>query len=245
MLVEEIMSHPILAVEPGHTVLDALNVTRYRRIRHLPVVESLGLQGVPEGSPGVGAGVETLDFRDFPLAPPGARLLGIVSDRDLRDACPSILANGTTDFSPLAKARVADIMHAQVVTVHPHDPIEEAARLMYEHRIGCLPVISGAGLVGIVTETDVLRAIVILLGVTSPGSHLDVEVPDRPWHLAEVARLIGDHQVNIASVLIAPGRREQTRVLVFHIQTIDPRRLVRSLETAGYHVLWPAVPKLT
>ncbi len=234
MLVEEIMSRPVLAVESEYSVLEALNVARFRRIRHLPVVESLG----------VANGAREHDFRTLPPAPEGARLVGIVSHRDLRDACPSVLSAGATDFAALARASVADIMHGDVVTVHPHDSVEEAARLLYQHHIGCLPVVSGQGLVGIVTETDVLRAIVTLLGVTSPGSHLEVEVPDRPGHLGEVTRLIGQHQVNIASVLIVPGRREHTRVLVLRVQTIDPRRLVRSLEEAGYHVLWPSGPKL-
>lgn len=233
MLVEEIMSSPVVAVEPGHVILDALNLTRARRIRHLPVVESLGLAEPPA------------DFLQLPPAPVGVQLAGMVSDRDLRDACPSMLTYGATDFSPLARTMVSAIMHTQVITVHPLDPIEEASRLLYEHRIGCLPVVSGAGMVGIVTETDVLRAIVQLLGVTSPGSHLEVEVPDRPGHLAEVARHIASQQVNIASVLLAPGRREHTRMLSMRVQTIDTRRLVRTLEDAGYRVIWPSGPKLT
>lgn len=232
MLVEEIMSRPVLAVEPNHAILEALNLTRFRRIRHLPVVESLGPRS------------QGLDFRTLPPAPSEAKLVGIVSDRDLRDACPSILANGATYFSPLGSTPVADIMRSEVITVHPLDPVEEAARLLFEHRIGCLPVVSAAGLLGIVTETDVLRAIVKLLGVTEPGSHLEVEVPDRPGHLAEVARLISNPGVNIASVLLAPGRRPQTRLLSFRVQTMDTRRLVRTLEEAGYRVLWPSGPKL-
>ncbi|MGE5589256.1 MAG: acetoin utilization AcuB family protein [Bacillota bacterium] len=234
MLVEDIMSRPVRAVEPEYSVLEALNLARFRRIRHVPVVESLG---IPNGT-------REHDFRSLPPAPEKARLVGIVSDRDLRDACPSVLSAGATDFSALARTRVADIMRTDVVTVHPHDPVEEAARLLYEHHIGCLPVVSGQGLVGIVTETDVLRAIVTLLGVSSPGSHLEVEVPDRPGHLGEVTRLIGQHQVNISSVLIVPGRREHTRVLVLRVQTIDPRHVVKHLEEAGYRVLWPSGPKL-
>ncbi|MHB9146375.1 MAG: acetoin utilization AcuB family protein [Symbiobacteriia bacterium] len=232
MLVEEIMSRPVIAVEPEHSVLDALNLARLKRIRHLPVVESLGPGGAPR------------DLKSQPAAPAGAGLVGIVSDRDLRDACPAVVAGGATDVSGLAAVKMSAIMHPHVITIHPLDPIEEASRLLYEHRIGCLPVVSGAGLVGILTETDVLRAIAELLGVTSPGSHLEVEVPDRPGHLAEVSRIISSQQVNIASVLMTPGRRENSRLLSMRVQTIDPRRLVRALEEAGYRVIWPTGPKL-
>lgn len=231
MLVEDIMSRPVVAVEPDHSVLDALNLARLKRIRHLPVVESLG------------AADGTHSLKDLPAAPAGAGLVGIVSDRDLRDACPSALED-CTDISSLAAVKVSAIMHPHVITIHPLDPIEEASRLLYEHRIGCLPVVSGAGLVGILTETDVLRAIAELLGVTSPGSYLEVEVPDRPGHLAEVSRIISSHQVNIASILMTPGKHGNTRLLSMRVQTIDPRRLVRAIEEAGYHVVWPTGPKL-
>lgn len=166
-------------------------------------------------------------IRHLPVLDAG-RLVGIVTDRDLREA---------------GQGRVGDIMQGDVITTHPLDPVGEAARLLSEHRIGCLPVVQGGELVGIVSETDLLRQLVSLLGVDRPGSQIDVTVEDRPGVLAEVADVIRKHRVNVVSVLTPrhpePGRRR----LVFRLGTIDPRRVLADLEGEGYEVRW-AAPRL-
>ncbi len=173
----------------------------------------------------------------------GKRLVGIISDRDLRDVCPSVLDPGHEEL--LDRTKVQEIMHRNPITAHPLDHIGEAARLLYEHRIGCLPVVSGGELMGIVTETDILRSLVQLMGVLKPGSHLEVEVPDRPGMLAGVAGIIRNHRVNINSMLTFPSTRSpESLVLVFHIGTIDPRRIIAELAAAGYQVRWPRPEQL-
>lgn len=234
MLVEDIMTRKVISVSPGDAVIDALRLTRENRIRHLPVIT----RGDHEPAPGAG---------HKPVAPgperPGAdgeeqgRLVGIVSDRDLRDACPSILCPGDDDL--LRRTPVGKIMHTRVVTAHPLDPIEEAARRLYEHRIGCLPVVRGEGLIGIVTETDLLRCLVELTGVLKPSTSLEVEVPDRPGMLADVAGIVKRYGINIISVLTTPGRSPDTKTLTLRVATIDPRRLARDIEDAGHRVYLP------
>lgn len=166
-------------------------------------------------------------IRHLPLLEAG-RLVGIVTDRDLREA---------------GQGRVGDIMQPDVITTHPLDPVGEAARLLAEHRIGCLPVVQAGDLVGIVTETDLLRQLVSLLGVDRPGSQIEVTVEDRPGVLAEVADVIRQHRVNVVSVLTPRHREPGKRRLVFRIATIDPRRVIADLKSRQYEVRW-AAPQL-
>jgi acetoin utilization protein AcuB len=169
----------------------------------------------------------------------GGRLVGIISDRDLRSATPAL---GDPDRAKsLQRIRVADEMAKEVVTVRPEDPIEEAAREMYERKIGCLPVVEGDDLVGIVTSSDVMRAFVWLVGAHEPGSRVEVALSRRPGVFAGVAGILQNVGVNIVSVLASSEGEDEAgeRVAVFRIDTIDSRKVVEGLETAGYAVRWP------
>jgi acetoin utilization protein AcuB len=125
------MSLSPTTVGPATSVSEAREVMRRKVIRHLLVTE-------------------------------GERLVGIITDRDIRLNLPS----PATSLSVweinylLAKLTVGDVMTKAVITVEPERPIEDAARLILEHRIGALPVMEDGRLVGILTETDLLRAFV-------------------------------------------------------------------------------------
>ncbi len=175
----------------------------------------------------------------------GGRLVGVISDRDLRSATPAL--GDPARAEALRRIRVADEMAKEVATVHPEDPIEHAATEMYERKIGCLPVVvEGDGLVGIITPSDVMRALVHLVGAHEPGSRVEVALSGRPGALAGVAGIFQSEGVNIVSVLASPDNEEEAgtkrRVAVFRIDTIDPRRVAESLRGAGYSVLWPPEP---
>jgi acetoin utilization protein AcuB len=165
--------------------------------------------------------------------------VGIISDRDLRLATPAL---GDPDRAlALKRIRVADEMAKEVVTARPEDPIEEAAMEMYERKIGCLPVVGDDGLVGIVTSSDVMRAFVRLVGGHEPGSRVEVALSRRPGAFAGVAGILQNAGANIVSVLASSEGEDESgaRVAVFRIDTIDPRRIVESLQAAGYAVRWP------
>ena len=169
----------------------------------------------------------------------GGRLVGMISDRDLRSATPAL---GDPDRAEaLERIRVADEMAKEVATVRPEDPIEEAAIEMYERKIGCLPVVDDDDLVGIVTSSDVMRAFVRLVGAHAPGSRVEVALSRRPGAFAGVAGILQNAGVNIVSVLASSKGEDEAgeRVAVFRIDTIDPRRVVEGLEAAGYAVRWP------
>ncbi|NLC76065.1 MAG: CBS domain-containing protein [Clostridia bacterium] len=168
----------------------------------------------------------------------GERLVGIVSDRDLRDVSPSNLLQAQ-DIDILKSTKVKDIMKCPVLTAHPLDGIEEVARVMYEYKIGCLPVVKSGKLVGIVTETDILRILVELVGTLEPGTTLEIQVPDRPGALAEVTLAIKKHGVNLCSVLMRNGYVPNTRLITAKLQTKNVSAVIEDIEQLGFKVLFP------
>ncbi len=91
---------------------------------------------------------------------------------------------------------------------------------------------------GIVTSSDVMRALVMLAGLPEPGCRIEVRAPNRAGILAEVAGKIQDLEVDIVSVLSDPDHRSGHRVMVFQLATADPSSVMHSLEMAGYEVSW-------
>jgi CBS domain-containing protein len=135
------MQRKPITIKPQETLRTAWQLLRQHRIRHLPVVEK-------------------------------GRLVGIVTDRDIRRALQ--LDATSLEFHELLdlldRVKVRDIMSTKIITVTPETPVEEAARIMVEMKIGCLPVLEGERPVGIITENDLLKALVDLLKVwTTPA----------------------------------------------------------------------------
>lgn len=166
------------------------------------------------------------------------QLIGIVSDRDLRDALPSRLIAHDDDDTILHKP-VSDIMRRHVITAHPLDFIEDAAVQIYENKIGSLPVVEGTRLVGMITESDLFNSLIELFGVNKPSSHIEVEVEDRVGMLAEVSQIFREAQVNVNSVVVYPGKKPATKNLVFRVQTFDPRSILQLLADRGFTVVGP------
>lgn len=164
-----------------------------------------------------------------------AQLVGVITDRDLRLATSHLRGD---PFDP--GAAVADVMSQPPKMVGPLDPIEEAARLMRQHAIGCLPVVDGATLVGIVTGTDLLDALMRLTGITKPGGRLEVRLPDEPGQLARLTAAVAREGGNIRSVLSYSDSVDALRVL-FQVDTIKTRALARALHAEGVEVLWPPI----
>ena len=172
-------------------------------------------------------------IRHLPIVD-GERLVGLVSDRDLRDVSPP---RGDREGATLTWVRVGDMMTRDLVTIHPLDTIDRAAREIYDRRIGCLPVVDEGGLVGIVTSSDMMRTLIDLVGARGFGSWVEIEVPNQPGQLANVTDVIRDRQVNIAGVFVAPASRETYRTIALRLETGNPGGTVRNLEEAGYRVI--------
>jgi acetoin utilization protein AcuB len=168
-------------------------------------------------------------FRHLPVVAEG-RLVGILSDRDLR---PILLSPG------LARARVAELMSERLTTIGPDTPVEEAASLLVVKKIGCLPVVDGARLVGIVTETDLLAVLVELLGLLTQSTRLDVGVTGGPDAYERVVEIIRQHHGRIISVGAVPAAEGKT-IFSVRLEPCDARPIVVELARAGFDVLSPS-----
>lgn len=211
MLIEEIMKRDVVSLSPEHTVNDALSIMQEKKIRHLPIVSE------------------------------AKGLLGIVTDRDLKEVVPSLFSD-SCDAS-VYKVPLSDIMSKNPISGHPMDFVEEAAVIFYDNQIGCLPIVSNGKLVGIITETDLLYKYIELTGVHQPGSQIEVRVPNIPGILFEVSKVFQEHKLNVLSVLVYPDKEnEDNKILVIRIKTMNPLNVINGLRKNGFEVLWPNVP---
>lgn len=210
MLVRSRMTRDVVTASPDTLLAQALELTRTHRIRHLPVVES-------------------------------GRLVGIVSDRDLRFAHPPVWVEDADAMRrALHEHTISEIMTSPVVTIAPDVPVEEAARVLQSHPFGCLPVVDDGALVGIITESDILRALAELMGPGGITSRMEVLMPNRPGELARVIRVIGiEMRINIAGIF-APVVEEHCHA-VMHLQTASAAPVVEALRKMGYVCGSPAI----
>jgi acetoin utilization protein AcuB len=170
-------------------------------------------------------------IRHLPVVEDG-RLVGLVSDRDLRDVSPP---RGTSDAeNTLSWVRLVDIMTRGVETAHPLDTIEHAAHRMHVGRIGCLPVVADGELAGIVTSSDMMQTLTELVGAGERGSWVEVEVPNEPGSLAGVSKLVGERGVNIAGIFLSPAKQSTHRMIVLRLERTDPSGVAKALSEAGY-----------
>ncbi|OMP67439.1 acetoin utilization AcuB family protein [Domibacillus epiphyticus] len=211
MIVEEVMQMDIHTLSPEDTIATALQLCRDHKVRHIPITD--------------GGGV----------------LVGLVTDRDIKDATPSILQKDVGE-EELNKP-LSLIMEENVITGHPLDFVEDIAATLYEHNISCMPIVQNGDIVGMITETDVLHTFVELTGVNQPGSRVEVKVPNKAGMLFEILQVLNKRRANIHSVLIYPDRiDEDYKVIVFRVRTMNPVGVIDDLKKAGHHVLWPNMP---
>jgi acetoin utilization protein AcuB len=155
------------------------------------------------------------DIRHLPVME-GEELVGIVSDRDLKEYSPS--AATTLDVYELhyllAKAKVERVMRAKPLRVIIGDPIEKAALLMHDNHIESLPVVDKAGaLVGMLTDVDVFEALVRITGCRSNSTRMQMTIPDEPGSIKTVTDKTRSHGLKLLSILtthyrVPEGKRE-------------------------------------
>jgi acetoin utilization protein AcuB len=198
------MTRPVITLRPETPIQDALQFLHSERIRRAPVVDEKG------------------------------RMVGIVAERDLLHAAPS---DATTlsiweVYYLLSKITVERIMTRDVITVTEDTPLEEAARIMVDHRIGGLPVVRDSHVVGIITETDLFKVFLELLAARQAGVRLEVSVADRPGELARLTSAIYQAGGNILSLGTFLGESTDTRQVTLKIENIEAgelKKLVKPL----------------
>ncbi len=185
------------------------------------------------------------NVHQLPVVQDDRTLVGILSDRDIREAAlPVALLPKTTEKDVedlLAKTPVEKVMTRKVVTATLSDSLEDAIVLMHDFRVNSLPVVDDKGrIAGIITRTDVLKAFVQALGVGEISSRLEVVVPDQPGALAQIVNIIKSFHVNITSVLTTGHVEEGYRAIFFRIATLNVMPIRKAIEAAGFRILDPS-----
>ena len=213
MLVRHRMTHEPITVSPETSFPDAFRTIREEGIRYLPVVGKKG------------------------------KLVGIVTQTDLLQASPSS-ATTLTVFEMnylLAHLQVSEVMSSPI-TVSEDDPLEEAARIMVENKIGCLPVMRNGELVGIITETDIFKAFVETLGAGEAVLRLMLRVPNVPGELARMTAVIADLGGNLRSVASFHGEDPEHVYIILRLDGVDEDVLLPALEEMGEEVVHACRP---
>ncbi len=202
MLVKERMSHPVITIRAEIPIHDALNLMRVENIRRLPVVDRKG------------------------------GLIGIVSERDLLHASPS----DATSLSVwevnylLSKIKVEKVLTKQVITISEDTPLEEAARIMADNKIGGLPVVRDGKVVGIITETDLFKIFLELLGARDPGVRMALLVPNVPGELAELTQAIFGVGGNILALGTFLGESSENREVTLKVDGVEKQKLIEAVQ---------------
>ena len=209
MLVHERMGKHPLTVKPDAPVDATLKRMKEERIRRFPVVGDEG------------------------------ELVGIVSQTDLLYAAPS----PSTSLSVYemhylySRIEVSQVMTDDVITVEHDDPIEEAARLMIDHRIGGLPVMRDGNLVGIITETDIFKAFMEMLGARDQGVRLTVLCPDRRGELAALANAVVELGGDIISVGTFWGEDARSSLITIKVANVDKDEIVEKIKALALEIV--------
>lgn len=201
MLVGKRMSHPVITIPPEMPVVDALNLMKRERIRRTPVI------------------------RD-------GKLVGIVSDKDLLNASPS----PATSLSVwemnylLTKITVKEVMTKKVLTVTEGTPIEEAARIMADNKIGGLPVVQDENVVGIITETDLFKIFLELMGAREIGVRVTALMHEERGQLAKLTQVIANAKGNFVAFGQFSGEDSSNRLITFKVAGIEQEELKKLVD---------------
>jgi acetoin utilization protein AcuB len=214
MLVRKKMHKDLVTVTKDERMTVAKKVMKEKNIRHLPVVD-------------------------------GKKLIGLVTNMDIRkaEASPATSLEIRELHYLLDKLTVGEIMTRNVITISPDISIEEATTLLHDNKIGCLPVVEDGNLVGIITENDVMEILIEVMGMKEKGSRVEVIVDDKPGALADITRIIKEHNVNITSLVTDAADEPGKRLVVFKLKTFYFEPIKKALEGAGFPVVYARIEK--
>jgi len=166
-------------------------------------------------------------IRHLPVVSMGNKLKGFVTLADLKQGLiPSMVS----------EVSLADLMIKDPIVVGPDDDIETAARIIYQHKIGGMPVVKKDKLVGIITETDILRAFIDMMGLLTARSRIDIVVGDEPGLFRQVLQIVSDNGGDIINVGM-PAQQTGKRVYYFRLAPCNTSTIKRALEKEGFEVV--------
>jgi len=208
MRIKDVMTRNPITVESETLVLDAQRIMKENNIRRLPVVDK-------------------------------GKLVGIVTKHDLLEASPSP-ATSLSVFELnylLSRMTVKEIMKKNPVTVTPDTPFEEALILGQEKKIGSFPVVEKGKLVGITTESDIIRFVTRVLGIKEEGSRITIEgLGTKLDDLEKIVSIVNQHHTVILSMMSLPRPKNKDWIIVLRLKTNDPDPIAKDFRKAGFNV---------
>jgi acetoin utilization protein AcuB len=212
MRIRDVMTKNPITVDSETLVLDAQKMMQENNIRRLPVVDK-------------------------------GRLVGIVTKHDLLQASPSpatSLSIHELNYL-LARMKVKEIMKKNPMTLSPDTPFEEALKLGQDKKIGSFPVVENGKLVGIATESDIVRFLTQALGIREEGSRVTIEgLGGKFGDLEKIIAIANQHQTIILSMISLPRPERKDWMIVLRLKTTDPDPIVRDFKKAGFNVTYSA-----
>ena len=200
MFVKERMSRPVIALSPDMPVHDAHNLFRQEQIRRAPVVKK-------------------------------GKLVGIVSRQDLIDASPTkatSLSRWEINYL-LSKLTVSEIMTKTVRTIDEDTPIEQAARIMADEKIGGLPVMRDGAVAGMITETDLFKVFLEMMGAREVGIRVTALVDDQPGILQKITNAVSDIGGSFISFGQFTGEDVATKLITFKVADVKEEDVKKAI----------------
>lgn len=209
MLVRERMSANPVTITADVPITEALRIMRQNQVRRLPVLDENG------------------------------ELIGIVSEKDLLYASPSP-ATSLSIYEMhymLSRLQVTELMTADPITITPDTLLEEAALIMADSKIGGLPVVKDGNLVGIITETDIFKVFLELLGARDKGLRLTVRIPERMGEMARITTAIAQLGGNILALGSFLGDDPTTAIVTVKVVDVPADQLEAAMQELGLEIL--------
>lgn len=208
MLVADRMSKPAITIREDTGVEQALHLMHNENVRRLPVVDKHG------------------------------RMVGIVSELDLLKVSPSPATTLSIYEIPylLSKIKMKDVMTTDVISVSEDTLLEEAARLMADNKIGGMPVVQDDKVVGMITETDLFKTFLEMLGARRDGVRMSMFVPGEKGVLAKITAKIAEMDGNILALGTIMGEDSTNYLLTIRVEDVDEEQLVSAMEGLGLTV---------
>ena len=212
MFVSKSMTRTVITIDKEADLSEATEKMTTHRIRHLPVVDQ------------------------------DRRLIGMITDRDIRSAMPSkyLHAEDGSKEPDLSSLRVKDVMTRELVVVSPMHTLQDALLLIQKTRVGALPVVDeNRVLRGILSIRDLVRAFINVLGIGEPGTLLCILVEEKVGQMKKIVDAITEENISFGSILVARYWDEGKRAVFPYLLTQNVRRVKKKLEKLGFELLDP------
>jgi acetoin utilization protein AcuB len=207
------MTRKVITVEPDDGIFKAQELMAANKIRHLPVIE------------------------------PDGRLIGIVTDRDIRSALPYKFfreSPSEEEKKNFAELKIKNIMTKNPLTISPTYTLQDALLMIQDARVGALPVVDENGILsGIISVRDLLRAFINVLGIGEPGTLLCILAEEKVGQLKQIVDAITEENISFGSVLVARYWEKNKRAVFLYLLTQNVAHVKEKLINMGFAVLDP------